>query len=305
MSYPLVSIITVTRNRAKLISRCIESIQRQEYDNYEHIIIDGNSSDNTQEVVLSYNDSRISYKKLHTYGHKVQLQTAFDMSHGEYIAFLDDDDEYTTSGLKQRVQLLEQLPKEYGFVYAAMDYYDDKTNKFLYRRDVTILDGGPEQLAAVIAKPRICGAPTLLFRREAYKSVSGGSWVNGAGNDGADFLLCAVCVKRGWRFKALNESTANVYINHDAERLTNTWAAGKEGAKRSIKYAEFILNEFSDALSHKKSAGELYYTTLLYNYTQIGCYSRAFDNYINLLKYTFSLKNLFRLPHAYLLKILH
>lgn len=56
---PLVSIITITYNRGDLIHRCIESIQRQTYDNYEHIIIDGNSTDNTKEIVESYNNSSL------------------------------------------------------------------------------------------------------------------------------------------------------------------------------------------------------------------------------------------------------
>ena len=51
---PLVSIITNTLNRAALIHRCIESIQKQTYQNYEHIIVDGASDDNTEEVVKSY-----------------------------------------------------------------------------------------------------------------------------------------------------------------------------------------------------------------------------------------------------------
>ena len=52
---PLVTILTDTKNRAGLISRCIESIQKQTYQNYEHIIADG-GSDNTEEVVMVYND---------------------------------------------------------------------------------------------------------------------------------------------------------------------------------------------------------------------------------------------------------
>lgn len=63
LTNPLVSIITVTRNRASLISRCIESVQKQNYSNYEHIILDGNSEDNTQDVVFAYNDPKIKYKK--------------------------------------------------------------------------------------------------------------------------------------------------------------------------------------------------------------------------------------------------
>jgi glycosyltransferase involved in cell wall biosynthesis len=57
---PLVSIITITHNRANLIHRCIESIQKQTYTNYEHIIIDGASTDNTEEIVKSYQVCKIN-----------------------------------------------------------------------------------------------------------------------------------------------------------------------------------------------------------------------------------------------------
>ena len=56
---PLVTILTDTKNRAGLISRCIESIQKQTYQNYEHIIADG-GSDNTEEVVIAYNDQKLN-----------------------------------------------------------------------------------------------------------------------------------------------------------------------------------------------------------------------------------------------------
>jgi glycosyltransferase involved in cell wall biosynthesis len=57
---PLVTIITNTKNRARLISRCIESIQNQTYQNYEHIVADG-GTDNTKKIVESYNDPHIIY----------------------------------------------------------------------------------------------------------------------------------------------------------------------------------------------------------------------------------------------------
>ena len=88
---PLVTILTDTKNRASLISRCIESIQKQTYQNYEHIIADG-GSDNTEEIVRSYNDPRIKYVKVPTGGPVAQTKIAFEMSKGEFITFLDDDD---------------------------------------------------------------------------------------------------------------------------------------------------------------------------------------------------------------------
>ena len=61
MKNPLVSIITNTLNRSDLIHRCIESIQKQTYQNYEHIIADGSDNKETKKVVLSYKDPKIKY----------------------------------------------------------------------------------------------------------------------------------------------------------------------------------------------------------------------------------------------------
>ena len=94
MNYPLVSIITITYNRADLIHRCIESIQKQTYQNYEHIIVDGNSKDNTRDVVLGYKDAHIKYIKLPHNGASYQMKEGSKIAKGKYVTFLDDDDEY-------------------------------------------------------------------------------------------------------------------------------------------------------------------------------------------------------------------
>ena len=91
---PLVTIITNTKNRARLISRCIESIQNQTYQNYEHIVADG-GTDNTKKIVESYNDPHIIYISIPEGGPVAQTKEAFKLSKGEFITFLDDDDEYT------------------------------------------------------------------------------------------------------------------------------------------------------------------------------------------------------------------
>lgn len=60
----MVSIITITRNRAKLIGRCIGSVLSQSYHNIEHIVVDGASDDNTGDVIASFVDDRLKYLKL-------------------------------------------------------------------------------------------------------------------------------------------------------------------------------------------------------------------------------------------------
>ena len=121
---PLVSIITITYNRGTLIHRCIESIQHQTYSNYEHIIVDGNSDDNTEDVVLSYHDPHIKFIKLDTRGPQLQMRAGADVARGDYVTFLDDDDEYLPTKIQKQVALFESLSNDYGLVYCWMTYFN-------------------------------------------------------------------------------------------------------------------------------------------------------------------------------------
>lgn len=60
----LFSIVIPTYNRANLIKRCIESVINQTYQNWEAIIVDNYSEDNTEEIVSSFNDERIRFYKI-------------------------------------------------------------------------------------------------------------------------------------------------------------------------------------------------------------------------------------------------
>ena len=66
MNKPYFSIVIPTYNRGNLIGRCIDSIISQTYTNWEAIIVDNYSEDNTEEIVMSYNDERIRFIKNHT-----------------------------------------------------------------------------------------------------------------------------------------------------------------------------------------------------------------------------------------------
>src|SRR6476620_2328891 len=88
-----VSIITPTYNRAHLIGETIQSVLAQTYQNFEHIIIDDGSTDNTEAVVKSFNDERLKYFKYGKIGNiSSLLNLAIKHSDGDYIALLDSDD---------------------------------------------------------------------------------------------------------------------------------------------------------------------------------------------------------------------
>ena len=111
---PLVSIVMPTFNRANMIGMAIESVFRQIYQNWELLIIDNESTDNTCEIVKKYAeiDSRIKYhnvKKNIQGGIAHYLNYGINISNGKYVARLDDDDEwYAPDKLTKQVNFLEE-----------------------------------------------------------------------------------------------------------------------------------------------------------------------------------------------------
>ncbi len=90
---PFVSVIMPTYNHAKFIGKAIESVLNQTYPNFELIIIDNYSKDDTGKIVASYADDRIIYLKFRNNGIIAASRNyGIKYSHGEYIAFLDSDD---------------------------------------------------------------------------------------------------------------------------------------------------------------------------------------------------------------------
>lgn len=114
MEQILFSIVIPTYNRAMLLQRCLESIIAQTYKNWEAIIVDNYSEDNTEEVVKSFNDSRIIYVKNHNYGViAVSRNKAIDMAKGEWITFLDSDDCW----FPNKLETILDYTKDYDLVY--------------------------------------------------------------------------------------------------------------------------------------------------------------------------------------------
>ena len=100
MDRPLFSIVMATYNRSTLLQRAIRSVLHQTYKNLELIIVDDGSVDNTEEAVKVFDDLRIVYVKQPNKGVLAARNKGLDLAKGEYVAFLDDDDEIVPSALE-------------------------------------------------------------------------------------------------------------------------------------------------------------------------------------------------------------
>lgn len=110
-NFPNISIIIATYNRTWCIERAIESIINQTYPNWELLIIDDGSTDNTREVISKYLiDKRIKYFKFQTNrGVNSARNKGLDKMSGEYVTFLDSDDELNKNALKITIDDFQKI----------------------------------------------------------------------------------------------------------------------------------------------------------------------------------------------------
>lgn len=127
MHKPFFSIVIPTYNRGDLIGRCLDSIISQTYTNWEAIIVDNFSEDNTEQVVLSYQDDRIRFIKNHNNGIiSVSRNKGIDMSKGDWICFLDSDDTW----MPRKLEILTYYTDKYDLIYHEYRTNQKKTRPF-------------------------------------------------------------------------------------------------------------------------------------------------------------------------------
>ena len=210
---PTVSVIIPTHNRADLLPRAVNSVLSQTYDHYEIIIVDDCSTDHTRETVSSWNEERVRYIK-HTEKRRQSgaLNTGIDKARGEYIAFLDDDDEWVPTKLERQVAVLETNGPRVGLVYGWMDQLDDTTGSVQPRYRKTMSgDLSGDLLALSIPGPTI----TLMVRTQIARAVKGFDESLNAYND-LDFL---VKVSQRCEIAALPEVVAVQHVGHGHARM--------------------------------------------------------------------------------------
>jgi len=119
----LVSVIIPTYNAYKYIGDALDSVLKQTYDNYEIIIIDDGSTDNTDKIIQTYlpND-KIHYIKIkHSGLAAVARNQGIKVSRGSYIAFLDADDTWSPNKLKEQIELFDDHT---ALVYSDGEFID-------------------------------------------------------------------------------------------------------------------------------------------------------------------------------------
>lgn len=121
----MVSIVTPAYNAGSFIAETIKSVLAQTYGNFEMIIVDDGSTDNTAEVIRSFSDPRIRYLHQKNAGQSSARNAAIAVARGKYIALLDHDDIFYPNKLAEQVAYMEAHP-DCGFCYCKVyHFYND------------------------------------------------------------------------------------------------------------------------------------------------------------------------------------
>lgn len=160
-SGPKVSVIIPSYNAAQTLKRAIDSVFKQIYKNWEIILIDDCSKDNTKKIVNKFNSKKIKYfKNTHRKGQAFSRNIGLKKSTGFYLAFLDADDEWDVYKLKNQINFMQKNNLDFSFT--NYEYIID--NK-------SICMNLPEKVSfQKLLKENIIGQSTVIYQKEKFKN---------------------------------------------------------------------------------------------------------------------------------------
>ena len=167
-NYPIVSVIIPTYNRAALLPRAIRSVLNQSFQDFELIIVNDGSTDNTEEVVKSFEDNKIRYiRHEKNRGGSAARNTGIKAAQGQYIGLLDDDDEWLPEKLEKQINKFQGLSEGYGVVYSGFSYVYDKKGEIICN-NVPMLRGN---VYDSLIKGCILGSPTPVIKKICFQKA--------------------------------------------------------------------------------------------------------------------------------------
>jgi glycosyltransferase involved in cell wall biosynthesis len=166
---PSVSIIIPTFNRADLIPRSIKSVLNQTYMDFELIIVDDASTDNTEDIIQNIDDSRLRYiKHEENRGGSAARNTGIRAAQADFIAFQDSDDEWLPEKLDKQMRIFEDAPLTVGVVYAGFWRIEGGQKQYIPGPSQQVRDG---DIHDQLLKGNFITTQAAVVRKECFKKA--------------------------------------------------------------------------------------------------------------------------------------
>lgn len=171
-----VSIIIPTYKRSDMLERAINSVLNQTYDNIELIVVDDNDSNSchrqrNESLMLNYQ----KYNNVHYIKHKknmngsVARNTGIEFCNGDFIGFLDDDDEFVSTKIEKQVEILSEYGANVGAIYCG--YSNIRGNKLLAQYSPEKQGNLAQEL--LLMQWGTGSGSNVLFKKEVFDEIQG------------------------------------------------------------------------------------------------------------------------------------
>jgi len=233
---PLISVIIPSYNRANFIKRSLNSVFEQSYKNFEIIVVDDGSTDDTENFIKNYPDRRIRYIK-HTENRGVPSarNTGIKAARGEYITFLDSDDEIYPKKFEIQINRLRDLPDSYGLIYSGYSLFINST-------DEHVMDIVPEEydnICDALLKRCIFAVHTPLVRKICFEKCG----LFDESLPGCEDWDMWIRLSQHYEFTFVPDILAKFYI-HGEQKSTNL--------KNKVQARKDILSKHKTLLEKKR-----------------------------------------------------
>jgi len=245
---PLVSVILPTYNRAHIVSKSLQSVLAQTYRNFEVIVIDDGSTDNTKEIIINiaHKDPRVKYfRNNENKGPAGARNVGINLAKGELIAFIDDDVEWFPYKLEKQVNLLQTLPEDYAVVYSGLYKIFGYKKIYFSPRDVYSKEGN---VFNFFFKGMFGDPPSMLVRKSALFDVGLFDEKLPISED----RELAFRLSKKYKFEVIDEP---LYISYD----TPNSASKQEGAVLARTLLYILEKHIDDFKKDKKALTHLYF----------------------------------------------
>ncbi len=247
---PLVSIIIPTYNRGNLISKAIDSILTQTYKNYEIIIVNDGSTDNTKEVIGKYDEDKIKYyQHAQNKGAAAAINTGIKNSNGDFISFQGSDDIWLPKKLEKEMNIFKKSNEKVGIVYSGYWYFRNHKKIYIPSPKIKIKEG---DIHFELLKGNFVSGLSLI-RKICFEQV--GLFDENLPNmEDWEFYIR---ISKHFNFKFVDEPLAIAYCTLDSESINYI---------KNLKSSELILQKHFESFNKNKEL-------LAINYANLGLYA--------------------------------
>ncbi|WP_332628464.1 glycosyltransferase family 2 protein [Halalkalibacter flavus] len=131
---PFFSVVIPTYNRSNLLKEAIDSVLNQSFNDYEIIVVDDYSTDDTKKVISGYSDNRVKlFMNARSKGGGGARNTGIYNAMGKWVAFLDDDDYWLPNKLELQYQKILRLEDDVAILYSGYSKFDFENNEEIRR----------------------------------------------------------------------------------------------------------------------------------------------------------------------------